>query len=76
MSRDEETYLTIAEIERLTGRIYAPAQRRVLALNGWTFVPDGDGLPLVLRAVHDQRFGLDRKAAKRRGPRLVNTAPA
>lgn len=67
--RDENTYLTKAEIRRLTGRKYAKAQCRVLAERKWTFEPDGDGHPLILRSVHDARLG-EKRQQKPRGPRL------
>lgn len=73
MSRDDETYLTDAEVRRVTKRIYRKAQCRRLAEMGWPFQPDGDGWPLVLRAVHDELMGL-KSGRKRRGPRLEGLA--
>lgn len=67
--RDENTYLSKAEIRRLTARKYKKAQCRILAERGWKFEPDGDGHPLVLRTVHDARFG-EKSIAPRRRPRL------
>jgi len=75
MTRDENTYLTEAEIQRLTGRRYPKVQAKVLAENGWTISLDADGRPLVLRAAHDARMGMPQKAA-RRGPRLEGLARA
>jgi len=69
MTRDEETYLSDSEIRRLTRRSYAKAQCKMLGELGWPFQPDGEGRPLVLRAVHDERMGL-KPSAKRRRPRL------
>ena len=70
-ARDADTYLTEAEIERLTGRQYAKVQAKVLADRGWTFEPDGDGKPLVLRAYHDRRMGMVQETPRQRRPRLV-----
>ncbi len=74
VARDDQTYLTDAEIERLSGRKNGPAQCRALAAQGWKFVPDGNGKPLILRAYHDERMGLAPK--RRRGPRLAGLASA
>lgn len=75
MQRDDLTYLTEAEIARLTGRQYAKVQCRVLASGDWPFSVDADGRPLVLRAVHDKRMGLDTAAAgRKRRPRLAGLA--
>ena len=69
-----DTYLTEAEIRALTGRKYPKVQARILAELGWTFQPDGDGRPLVLRAYHDARLGMAPKTARRRAPRLEGLA--
>lgn len=70
MNRDD-TYLTEAEIGRLTRRKYAKVQAKVLAERGWLFTLDGDGRPLVLRAYHDQQLGLAPTLARARRPRLA-----
>jgi hypothetical protein len=70
-----DLYLTPAEIERLTGRVYGAAQCKVLAERGWKFEPDANGAPVVLRAYHDMRMGMT-PATKRRGPRLQGLAKA
>lgn len=76
--RDADTYLSEAEIERLTGRHYPKVQCRVLAAGDWPFSVDADGRPLVLRAVHDKRMGLDLDSAagraRKRRPRLAGLA--
>jgi len=69
MTRDEDTYLSADEIRRITRRTYAKAQCKMLSELGWPFQPDGEGRPLVLRAVHDERMGL-KSTTKRRRPRL------
>jgi hypothetical protein len=69
VTRDADTYLTEAEIQRLTGRKYAKVQARVLARQGWQFTLDGDGKPLVLRRAHDERLGV-KGPPRRRRPRL------
>lgn len=53
--RDVDTFLTIAEVKRLTGRTYAPAQRRVLERRKIPFEPDAKGRPVILRAVIERR---------------------
>ena len=75
MPTADETYLTEAEIERLTGRTSPAAQCRRLVAIEMPFIPDADGRPLVLRAVHDQRAGLKREKVPR-GPRLAGLAAA
>jgi hypothetical protein len=72
--RDADTYLSELEIARLTGKKYPKVQARALADRGWTFVLDGDGLPLVLRAYHDARLGIDPKPTRPRQPRLEGLA--
>ena len=69
MNRDPETYLSDAEVRRVTRRTYKKAQAKRLAKMGWPFQLDGDDWPLVLRAVHDELMGM-KPAAKRRRPRL------
>lgn len=69
MTRDVDTYLTEAEIRRLTGRVYQKVQCRVLAAQGWPFSVDGDGKPLVLRKAHDERLG-NKTTPRHRRPRL------
>ena len=69
-----DTYLSAAEIERLTGKKYGKAQCKELAARGWVFEPDANGKPLVLRAYHDQRLGLGEQPARRRRPRLTDLA--
>lgn len=71
---DAETYLTNAEVQRLTGKKYPKVQARVLAVRGWTFELDGAGRVLILRAYHDQRLGLGKLDAKKRRPRLGGLA--
>lgn len=71
MTRDADTYLTEAEIARLTGKVYPKVQAKVLAERGWTFEFDGDGLPLVLRAYHDRRMGMAPQTTRARRPRLA-----
>lgn len=71
--RDADTYLSEAEIERLSGKKYPKVQAKVLAARGWTLELDGDGKVLILRAYHDQRLGLKMPSNKRR-PRLENLA--
>jgi hypothetical protein len=66
VSRDADTYLTEAEIERLTGRRYHKWQAKALARAGYTFTLDADGKPIVLRAHHEQRLGLEQPASRRR----------
>ena len=44
------TFLSQEEIERVTGRKYAPAQKRVIARNAIRFTVDAAGRPIVLRA--------------------------
>lgn len=70
-ARDADTYLSVAEIRRLTGKVYAKVQVRVLAERGWAFTIDGDGLPLVLRAYHDQQLGMAPTIVRARRPRLA-----
>lgn len=53
--RDANTFLTITEIRRLTGRTYAPAQRRVLDTRKIPYDQDAKGRPIVLRAVIERR---------------------
>lgn len=73
MNLEVDTYLTEAELERLTGRKYPKVQAKVLAAGGWPFELAGDGRVLILRAYHDQRLGLGKPARKRR-PRLDGLA--
>jgi hypothetical protein len=47
------TYLTDAEVARLTGKKYPKVQARVLAARGWKFALDGAGKVLILRTYHD-----------------------
>lgn len=42
-------FLTAAEIARLTGKKYAPAQKRVLQARKIRFIEDASGRPVVLR---------------------------
>lgn len=53
--RDAETWLTRAEVQRLTDRTYAPAQKRVLNKRKITYEEDDVGRPLVLRALIERR---------------------
>lgn len=69
----DDTYLSAAELERLTGKKYGKAQCKALAERGWVFEPGSDGKPLVLRAYHDARLGMG-KPVKRRRPRLTGLA--
>jgi hypothetical protein len=66
--RDTETYLTEAEVKRLSGKTYAKVQARVLAARGWHFELDAGGKVLILRAYHDERLGKLGEPAAR--PRL------
>lgn len=53
--RDVETFLTRAELQRLTGKTYAPAQRRVLDARKIRYEEDAKRRPIVLRAVIERR---------------------
>jgi hypothetical protein len=50
-----ETFLTPAELRRLTDKVYAPAQRRVLDARKIPYELDGRSRPVVLRAVIERR---------------------
>lgn len=52
---DAEIFLTIAEVKRLTGRSYAPAQKRVLDKRKIAYDQDDAGRPIVLRAAIERR---------------------
>lgn len=54
--RDADTYLTRAEIRRLTGRQKAKAQCAVLRKRRIRFTEDGDGWPVVARAHVEKRL--------------------
>lgn len=53
--RDVDTFLTRAELQRLTDKTYAPAQRRVLDARKIPYEQDAKGRPIVLRAVLERR---------------------
>lgn len=55
-AREALTFLTPEEVRRITGKKYAPAQRRVLMERGIRFTPDGDGKPVVMRAHVERRL--------------------
>lgn len=60
-------FLPPQEIERITRRKQAAAQRRVLAAKGYPFDQDAAGYPLVLWSVVEQRFAQP-ESSTRRGP--------
>ncbi len=60
MNRDADTYLTEAEIQRLTGKTKATAQRARLRTLGYPFLPDGEGQPVVLRGATPRMGKTDR----------------
>lgn len=74
MLRSDETYLTEAEVRRLTGRVYPSRQRVALAREKWSFAVDADGRPLVLRVYHDERMGV--KPVRRKSVRVEGLASA
>lgn len=51
-----ETFLTRPEIVTLTGRKYAPAQKRVLLKRKIRFSEDDFGRPIVLRAAIEAKL--------------------
>jgi hypothetical protein len=59
-----ETFLTPAEVEKLTGRKKAKAQLRQLARQGIRAFPDANGKPVVLRASLDESI----KSKRRKEP--------
>lgn len=59
-------FLTPETVRRLTGRIYAKAQKRVLLARGIPFVEDGDGRPVVQIADLERATG--RQSELRTGP--------
>lgn len=63
----DSTFLTDDEVRRLTGRRYANAQFKRLALIGIPAVPDADGRPIVLRLAAEARMGAPAER-KRTGP--------
>ena len=56
MTRDAETFLTRTELVRLTGKKYAPAQKRVLEARRIRFTEDDAGRPIVLRAAIEKKL--------------------
>lgn len=66
MSQDNSrTFLDDAELKRLTGRIRAPAQFRILQERGIPAILDGNGKPIVLRsAIEDKMGGKPRNTKK------------
>jgi hypothetical protein len=61
-ARDVDTYLSPAEIRRLTGRQKAKAQCRVLDARKIRYTRDGDGWPIVARAHVEKRLTGEAKA--------------
>lgn len=49
-------FLSHDELRELTGKRYAPAQKRVLKGQGIRFTEDGMGRPIVLRAAVERRL--------------------
>lgn len=67
--RDTELFLSIPEVKRATGRTYSPAQRRVLDAKKIPYDEDGEGRPIILRAVYERRqLGKAITAEPARGP--------
>lgn len=67
--RDPETFLTINEVRRLTGKTYAPAQRRVLDARKIPYDQDDKERPIIMRAVIERRqLGKAVTAEPARGP--------
>lgn len=73
---ENETFLTPGEIKRLTGRNYAPAQRKRLTLLGIPSVLDSDGKLIVLRAAMEAKMGIrpERKRAAEPDWKAMNAA--
>lgn len=66
---DADTFLTKADVKRLTDKTYAPAQRRVLDAKGIPYDQDDKGRPVILRAVIERRqLGKAVTAEPARGP--------
>lgn len=67
--RDADLFLTIPEVRRLTGKTYAPAQRRVLDGRKTPYDQDDKGRPIILRAVIERRqLGKATSPEPARGP--------
>lgn len=49
-------FLTAEELRQLTGKRYAPAQRRVLQNRRIRFTEDARGRPIVLRATIEKKL--------------------
>lgn len=49
-------FLDPADIERLTGKKYAPAQKRALDKRGIRYTEDAHGRPVVLRASVERKI--------------------
>lgn len=67
--RDAETFLTRHELARLTGKVYAPAQKRVLDARKIRYEQDHKGRPIVLRAAIERKLlGKAESPEPRKGP--------
>jgi hypothetical protein len=69
-----DMWLTPAELRSLTGRTYAKYQIDWLTERQWTWEPDANGKPKVLRSYAESRMG--GKPVRRRGPNLTGLAAA
>jgi len=52
----DDTFLTVAEIRRLTKRVKKDAQIRVLKVRRIRYTEDGDGYPVVMRAAVERKL--------------------
>lgn len=52
----ETEFLDSSEVEALTGLSYRPAQIRWLKLNGWRFIKNAEGLPIIGRVYCRQKL--------------------
>ncbi len=66
---ERDDFLSKKAVERLTGKTYAPAQRRVLDSRKIPYDQDAKGRPIILRAVNERRqLGKAVTAEPARGP--------
>jgi hypothetical protein len=66
MRQESDLFLNKKQLRELTGYVRLADQHRQLSELGIPFKPGRDGVPLVLREVVEEEFGLRKAAAKRR----------